>query len=340
MHIGWCIGSKQPQRQPVEAVSAWQVGESGLRWNQEDHDRPYRPNDDGSNTGHARPPPPRHIRMLRSAISYEGVRVSPRPSVRPIPPHVWRWGACGELPAGAQADGGRPAGHSDLPGPLRSCPGPGSRWRDHRSDADQRFPRDPHRLLGHASPAPTDYRLRWASAESDYLSWTADDETDRGNAYPAGDATSLTLSGLSEGTEFKVQVRAQYNDGAYKDEPQSGDWAEARGRVMSQPAPGEAQFLGARLLGARGAQHPGNFGEPRGPRLAVVAGPLGRLGHRLPGPAGPDAHSLVVIEQDTGSSGTSYTDTAPPAGQTNTYAVKARNSTGQHGHGDGAGVRD
>ena len=43
---------------------------------------------------------------------------------------------------------------------------------------------------------------------------------------------------------------------------------------------------------------------------------------------GPDADSLVVIEQDTGSSGTSYTDTAPPAGRTHTYTVKARNATG------------
>ena len=43
---------------------------------------------------------------------------------------------------------------------------------------------------------------------------------------------------------------------------------------------------------------------------------------------GPDAASLAVIEEDTGSSGTSYTDTAPPAGQTHTYAVKARNATG------------
>ena len=43
---------------------------------------------------------------------------------------------------------------------------------------------------------------------------------------------------------------------------------------------------------------------------------------------GPDADSLVVIEEDTGSSATNYTDTEPPAGQTHTYAVKARNSTG------------
>ena len=38
--------------------------------------------------------------------------------------------------------------------------------------------------------------------------------------------------------------------------------------------------------------------------------------------------NLVVIEDDTGSSSTSYTDTAPTAGQTHTYAVKARNSAG------------
>ena len=43
---------------------------------------------------------------------------------------------------------------------------------------------------------------------------------------------------------------------------------------------------------------------------------------------GPNADSLVVIEDDTGSSSTSYTDTAPPAGQTHTYGVKARNASG------------
>ena len=43
---------------------------------------------------------------------------------------------------------------------------------------------------------------------------------------------------------------------------------------------------------------------------------------------GPDADNLGVIEDDTGSDGTSYTDTSPPTGQTHTYAVKARNATG------------
>ena len=43
---------------------------------------------------------------------------------------------------------------------------------------------------------------------------------------------------------------------------------------------------------------------------------------------GPKANSLVVIEDDTVSSSTSYTDTAPSAGQTHTYGVKARNASG------------
>ena len=43
---------------------------------------------------------------------------------------------------------------------------------------------------------------------------------------------------------------------------------------------------------------------------------------------GPDADSLVVIEDDTESSSTTYTDETPPAGQTHTYGVKARNAAG------------
>ena len=178
------------------------------------------------------------------------------------------------------------------------------------------------------SPAPTDYRLRWAPAESDYLSWTADNETDRGNAYPAGDATSLTLSGLSEGTEFKVQARARYHKGEHKNSPWSGDWAEARGRVMSQPAPAK------RSSPARDSSAPaapnliGTSVSPEGHVLLLWQDPSDDsiAGYQVL--RGPDADSLVVIEEDTGSNGTSYTDTSPPAGQTHTYAVKARNAAG------------
>ena len=171
------------------------------------------------------------------------------------------------------------------------------------------------------SPAPTDYRLRWAPAESDYLSWKDDNETDRGNEYPAGDATSLTLSGLSSGAEFKVQVRARYNDGAHKDKPWSGPWTEeVRGRVMSQPpdvpsAPAAPNIVGTAVT-------------PEGHVMLAWLDPSDDsiTGYQVL--RGPNAGSLVVIEEDTGSSGTSYTDTSPPPGQTHTYAVKARNAAG------------
>ena len=182
------------------------------------------------------------------------------------------------------------------------------------------------------SPAPTDYRVRWAPVESDYLSWKDDNETDRGNAYPAAAATSLTLSGLSEGTEFKVQARARYHKGEHKDSPWSGPWAEASALVMSQPP--NVPNVARDALGARDAR------APSAPNLVGIAvTPAGQVLLSWQNPSddsitgyqvlrGPDADSLAVIEEDTGSSGTSYTDTAPPAGQTHTYAVKARNAAG------------
>ncbi len=175
------------------------------------------------------------------------------------------------------------------------------------------------------SPAPTDYRLRWAPVGSGYLSWKDDNETDRGNSYPAGDATSLTLSGLSEGTEFKVQARARYHEGEHKNSPWSGPWAEVQIRVMSQPAQVRSEDVSS------APATPNLMGTAVTPAGQVLLSWLNPADDSINGYQvlrGPDADSIVVIEQDTGSSGTSYTDTAPPAGQTHTYAVKARNSTG------------
>ena len=118
------------------------------------------------------------------------------------------------------------------------------------------------------SPAPTDYRLRWAPVESDFVSWKDDNEADRGNAYPAGDATSLSLSGLPEGTEFKLQVRARYHKGEYKKSPWSGPWAEASALVMSQPP----QVSSApATLGARGVRDALDARAPAAPNLAGAA---------------------------------------------------------------------
>ena len=79
-----------------------------------------------------------------------------------------------------------------------------------------------------ASPEPTDYRVNYARADEDYPSHTQS----YGNAYPTG--PSLALSGLDEGVEYKVHVRARYGDG-------SGPWSgDARLTIMAA-APAESE---------------------------------------------------------------------------------------------------
>ena len=63
------------------------------------------------------------------------------------------------------------------------------------------------------SPSPSDYRVNWAQAGHGWLSWRFPNEESRGNEYPAGDTTSLTLTGLTEGAEFRVKMRARYSTG-------------------------------------------------------------------------------------------------------------------------------
>ena len=140
-----------------------------------------------------------------------------------------------------------------------------------------------------------------------------------------------------------MQARARYHKGEHKSSPWSGPWAEVQTRVMSQPS-NDSSAAGTRNSVTPNSETPNsktpNSSAPATPNLMGAAvTPAGQVLLVWLNPAddsitgyqvlrGPDAASLVVIEQDTGSSGTSYTDTAPPAGQTHTYAVKARNSTG------------
>ncbi len=84
------------------------------------------------------------------------------------------------------------------------------------------------------SERPDDYRVSWAPADLDYLSWQDENETLRGNSYPDAHATSLSLTGLPEGREYKVMVRSRYQGGS---NPGSGPWREARGTVSSTPQP-------------------------------------------------------------------------------------------------------
>ena len=94
--------------------------------------------------------------------------------------------------------------------------------------------------MGHAIAGSLglSYRLVWAPADQDFLSWRAPNEALRGNDYPDGSATSLTLTGLTEGIEFKAGMRARYRTGEYADARWSGPWtATVTITVSSTPEP-------------------------------------------------------------------------------------------------------
>ena len=85
------------------------------------------------------------------------------------------------------------------------------------------------------SPSPSDYRIGWASVDQQYLTWSLPNEASRGNEYPDGNATSLTLTGLTGGAEFKVYMRARYRTGQYSNAPWSGPWtASVTQQVLEQ----------------------------------------------------------------------------------------------------------
>lgn len=68
-------------------------------------------------------------------------------------------------------------------------------------------------------PAPADYRLSWTEQSLDFPSHSESNEADRGNEYPDGQDMSITLTDLTKGETFKVQIRAHYTSGGENDEP-------------------------------------------------------------------------------------------------------------------------
>ena len=87
-------------------------------------------------------------------------------------------------------------------------------------------------------PAPSDYRISWAEENLKYLSFKAENEAGRGNDYPEGETTSITLTGLTEGATFKVRMRARYETGGSGNGPWSGPWSTlATGTVSETPTP-------------------------------------------------------------------------------------------------------
>ena len=156
---------------------------------------------------------------------------------------------------------------------------------------------------------PTDYHVNWAKSTEEYPADTAE----AGNAHPT--TTTHTLAGLEYDTDYNVRVRARYSNGDHAASPWDGPWTETTAQVKL-PLPA-APFIGAIAVSPDGDVLLTWFNFEENDSIT---------GYQIL--RGPDADNMVVIEDDTGSSSTSYTDTAPPAGQTHSYAVKARNAVG------------
>ena len=192
-----------------------------------------------------------------------------------------------------------------------------------------------------ASPTPTDYRVDWAKSDEGYTSW----KVNRGHKYPLANATTVTITDLSHDTEYKVRMRARYYKGEYEGKSWGGPWAKASREVVGTPeeepaAPAPPKLVPTTEPVRRDSPPQQQTTLPAAPNLTgTLLTPEGEVMLVWQNPSddtitgyqvlrGPAADNLVVIEGDTGSSGTSYTDTSPPTGQTHTYAVKARNATG------------
>ena len=156
---------------------------------------------------------------------------------------------------------------------------------------------------------PTDYHVNWAKSTEEYPADTAE----AGNAHPT--TTTHTLAGLEYDTDYNVRVRARYSNGDHAASPWNGPWTETTAQVKL-PLPA-APTMGATAVSPDGDVLLTWFNFEENDSIT---------GYQIL--RGPDADNMVVIEDDTGSSSTSYTDETPPAGQTHTYGVKARNASG------------
>ena len=198
-----------------------------------------------------------------------------------------------------------------------------------------------------ASPTPTDYRVDWAKSDEDYQSWKVDD----GHVYLEDTATTVTIADLDHDTEYKIRIRARYYRGEHEGKSWGGPWATETITVAGEPAetptpepteeePAKEEPVKRPPKDAPARDDPASEDTtPAAPSLINTAVTEGQVLLSWSNPSddsitgyqilrGPAADSLVVIEDDTESSSTSYTDETPPAGQTHTYGVKARNSAG------------
>ena len=112
-------------------------------------------------------------------------------------------------------------------------------------------------------PAPSDYRIVWAKQDLGLPSYKDANEANRGNEYPGGTETSITLTGLAKGETFRAKMRARYISGGQNNGSWSGPWTDTvTARVQDNPPSGAHRTHGRRLLRQRDPEldgaHPGN----------------------------------------------------------------------------------
>ena len=164
------------------------------------------------------------------------------------------------------------------------------------------------------SDEPTDYRISWTPAEEDYLSYSEDNTTRRGNSYPGGDTTTLTLTDLPGGVNYKIMMRARYHDDQ-TNEDSSGPWSdEATRRVKDNPPAAPTGLNAAEVSHSRVT-------------LSWTAPDHSSItGYRVL--RGADADSLTVLVDDTGAINTEHLDTGVEAETSYIYAVIALSPDG------------
>ena len=85
-------------------------------------------------------------------------------------------------------------------------------------------------------PAPSDYRIVWAKQDLGFPSYKDANEANRGNEYPGGTETSITLTGLAKGETFRAKMRARYTSGGQNNGSWSGPWTDTvTARVQDNP---------------------------------------------------------------------------------------------------------
>ena len=173
---------------------------------------------------------------------------------------------------------------------------------------------------------PTDYRVNWAKSAEDFPSSTEND----GNAHPT--TNSHTVTGLDEGVEYKVRVRARYRgDELNEGQTQwSTPWSEAARITIASQAPETTPVPTPEPV----------VSAPAAPTGLKAAAAHDSVTLTWIAPAGSTVTGYQILRwqrgvheqgdfqvhvDDTGNTDTTYTDTDVEAEARYVYRVKARN---------------